>query len=64
MNDVTGRGGRKVAVLGPIPRDQVVTAAGERFHKYGCVMYTAVALSAPLDHPHYVSSQPPSGSGG
>jgi hypothetical protein len=36
-------------VLGPIPRDQIVTRAGERFHKYGCVMYTAVALSALLD---------------
>jgi pfkB family carbohydrate kinase len=49
MNDMKGRAGRKVAVLGPIPRDQVVTHAGERFHKYGCVMYTAVALSALLD---------------
>ena len=49
MNDVKSRGSRKVAVLGPIPRDQVVTDAGERFEKYGCVMYTAVALSALLD---------------
>jgi adenosine kinase len=49
MNDRKSRAGRKVAVLGPIPRDQIVTAAGERFHKYGCVMYTAVALSALLD---------------
>ncbi len=49
VNDMKGRTGRKVAVLGPIPRDQVVTHAGERFHKYGCVMYTAVALSALLD---------------
>jgi hypothetical protein len=49
MNDVKGRPGRKVAVLGPIPRDQILTHAGERFHKYGCVMYTAVALSALLD---------------
>jgi adenosine kinase len=40
---------RKVAVLGPIPRDQIVTHAGERFEKYGCVLYTAVALSALLD---------------
>src|SRR3984885_10756914 len=44
-----GRGSRKVAVLGPIPRDQVVTHAGERFEKYGCVIYTAAALSALLD---------------
>ena len=49
MNDRKSRAGRKVAVLGPIPRDQIVTHAGERFHKYGCVMYTAVALSALLD---------------
>ena len=49
MNDVKSRASRKVAVLGPIPRDQIVTHAGERFHKYGCVMYTAVALSSLLD---------------
>lgn len=49
MSDVQGRGSRKVAVLGPIPRDQVMTHAGERFHKYGCVIYTAVALSSLLD---------------
>lgn len=41
--------GRKVGVLGPIPRDVVVTAAGERFEKYGCVLYTAAALSSLLD---------------
>jgi len=35
-------------VLGPIPRDQVVTHAGERFEKYGCALYTAAALSALL----------------
>ncbi|HYB46171.1 MAG TPA: hypothetical protein VED20_02265, partial [Streptosporangiaceae bacterium] len=49
MNDRKSRASRKVAVLGPIPRDQIVTHAGEQFHKYGCVMYTAVALSALLD---------------
>ena len=49
MNDTKGQAGRKVAVLGPIPRDQIVTHTGERFHKYGCVMYTAAALSALLD---------------
>jgi hypothetical protein len=49
MNDMNSRASRKVAALGPIPRDQVVTHAGERFEKYGCVMYTAVALSALLD---------------
>ena len=40
---------RKVAVLGPIPRDQIVTDDGERFEKYGCALYTAVAFSALLD---------------
>jgi adenosine kinase len=43
------RRSRKVAVLGPIPRDQIETYAGERVEKYGCVLYTAVALSALLD---------------
>src|SRR6266487_157419 len=49
MNDMGSQTGRKVAVLGPIPRDEIVTHAGERFEKYGCVLYTAVALSALLD---------------
>jgi hypothetical protein len=49
MNDMTNGAGRKVAVLGPIPRDQIVTYEGERLEKYGCVMYTAVALSSLLD---------------
>jgi adenosine kinase len=40
---------RKVAVLGPIPCDQIETYAGERVENYGCVMYTAVALAALLD---------------
>jgi sugar/nucleoside kinase (ribokinase family) len=47
--DVKGQKGRKVAVLGPIPCDQIVTDDGERFEKYGCALYTAVALSALLD---------------
>src|SRR5260370_21886497 len=49
MNEKKSRGSRKVGVVGPAPRGQVVTHAGERFEKYGCVMYTAVALSALLD---------------
>jgi hypothetical protein len=49
MNDRKGLASRKVAVLGPIPRDQIVTHAGERFDKYGTVIYTAAALSALLD---------------
>src|ERR1700722_8263894 len=43
------RKSRKVAVLGPMPLDQIVTDDGERFEKYGCALYTAVALSALLD---------------
>ena len=49
MDDTKSGASRKVAVLGPIPRDQIVTHVGERFEKYGCVLYTAVALSALLD---------------
>ncbi len=49
MNDAKSPRSRKVAVLGPVPRDEVVTHAGERFEKYGCVLYTAAALSALLD---------------
>lgn len=37
---------RTVAVLGPIPRDRIITHRGETFEKYGCVIYTVAALSA------------------
>jgi adenosine kinase len=47
--DARAGASRKVVVLGPIPRDQIVTHADERFEKYGCALYTAVALSALLD---------------
>jgi adenosine kinase len=49
INAEAGERGRKVAVLGPIPRDQIITHAGEKFEKYGCALYTAVALSSLLD---------------
>jgi adenosine kinase len=49
MNDMKSPASRKIAVLGPIPRDEIVTYTGERVEKYGCVMYTAVALSTLLD---------------
>lgn len=39
---------RTVAVLGPIPRDHVTTHRGEVFDKYGCALYTTVALAALL----------------
>ena len=44
--DGRARAGRKVAVSGPTPRHEIVTHTGERFGKYGCVLYTAVALAA------------------
>ena len=47
--DTKSHKSRKVAVLGPMPRDQIVTDDGERFEKYGCALYTAVALSALLE---------------
>jgi sugar/nucleoside kinase (ribokinase family) len=42
-------GSRNVAVLGPIPRDRIVTHRGEVFEKFGCALYTVAALSALLD---------------
>jgi adenosine kinase len=42
-------GSRSVAVLGPIPRDRIVTHRGEVLEKYGCALYTVAALSALLD---------------
>ncbi len=39
---------RRVAVLGPIPRDRIVTYRSEVLEKYGCVLYTTIALSALL----------------
>src|ERR1700757_4182374 len=47
--DAKSQKSRKVAVLGPIPRDQIITDDGERFEKYGCALYTAVALPVLLD---------------
>jgi len=35
----------KVAVLGPIPRDYIITHHNEEIQKYGCVTHTAIALS-------------------
>lgn len=40
---------RTVAVLGPIPRDRIITHRGDVFEKYGCALYTVAALSALLD---------------
>lgn len=35
-----------VAVLGPIPRDNITSFKGETFTKYGCAVYTSVCLSS------------------
>ncbi|NND62084.1 MAG: carbohydrate kinase family protein [Flavobacteriaceae bacterium] len=35
----------KVAVLGPIPRDHIITHNNEVIQKYGCATHTAIALS-------------------
>ncbi|MGD1847287.1 MAG: carbohydrate kinase family protein [Salibacteraceae bacterium] len=35
----------KVAVLGPIPRDTIISHRGETIEKYGCVTHTAIALA-------------------
>lgn len=40
---------RKVAVLGPIPKDHITTHRGEVFDKYGCVLYTVAALASLMD---------------
>lgn len=48
MSASTARSGRKVAVLGPIPQDHIVTHRGEVLDKYGCALYTVAALSSLL----------------
>lgn len=35
-----------VAVIGPIPRDKIITHRGEEVQKYGCAIYTAAALAS------------------
>lgn len=40
--------GRKIAVLGPIPKDHIVTHRGEVLDKYGCALYTTAALASLL----------------
>lgn len=36
---------KKIAVLGPIPKDHITTAKGEVIEKYGCVTHPTIALS-------------------
>jgi adenosine kinase len=35
----------KIAVVGPIPRDTIITHRDEVIYKYGCVSHPAIALS-------------------
>ncbi len=37
---------KKIAVIGPIPRDHIVTHQGELIQKWGCVTHPVIALSA------------------
>lgn len=39
---------RKIAVLGPIPKDHIITHRGEILDKYGCALYTTAALASLL----------------
>ncbi|MFT3797397.1 carbohydrate kinase family protein [Microbacterium sp.] len=39
---------QKIAVLGPIPRDHIITHRGDVLDKYGCALYTVIALSSLL----------------
>lgn len=36
---------KKIAVLGPIPRDYIITHHGEVIQKYGCATHTAIAIA-------------------
>jgi adenosine kinase len=36
----------QVAVLGPIPRDNITTYRGQTVEKYGCAVYTAAAIAS------------------
>ena len=37
---------KKIAILGPIPRDHIVTHQGDLIQKWGCVTHPVIALSA------------------
>lgn len=40
---------KRIAVLGPIPRDHIVTHQGDLIQKWGCVTHPVIALSALAD---------------
>src|SRR5689334_3186622 len=37
---------KRIAVLGPIPRDHIVTHQGDLIQKWGCVTHPVIALSS------------------
>src|SRR3954468_24949675 len=37
---------KKIAIVGPIPRDHIVTHQGDLIQKWGCVTHPVIALSA------------------
>ncbi len=37
---------KRIAILGPIPRDHIVTHNGDLIQKWGCVTHPVIALSA------------------
>ena len=39
----------KIAVLGPIPRDRIITPTKEVIEKYGCVTHTTIALAKMIE---------------
>lgn len=39
----------KIAVAGPIPRDNIITFKGEQIQKYGCVTHPCIALAKLLE---------------
>ena len=39
---------KRIAILGPIPRDHIVTHQGDLIQKWGCVTHPVVALSVTL----------------
>ncbi|MFN7260461.1 MAG: hypothetical protein ACK5TU_11220, partial [Cyclobacteriaceae bacterium] len=36
---------KKIAIVGPIPRDHIVTHQGDLIQKWGCVTHPVIALS-------------------
>ncbi len=57
----------QIAVVGPIPRDTILTHRGERIEKYGCVTHPTIALAKllegagtviPIAHVHEMDYEP------